>query len=126
MKEKRSEFRRRETLALAVTLSHSRDLAGMIELSHLSLVDRRAELGYWIVPGHRGKGYATEAARAMCDAGFHTLRLHRIEAGAFARNHASVRVLEKAGFRYEGRLRERIRFGREWLDQVRLSRVNVT
>lgn len=98
----------------------------MIELRHFSPVDRRAELGYWTAPGHRGKGYATEAATAMCDVAFDTLRLHRVEAGAFARNHASIRVLEKAGFRHEGHLRERIRFGGKWLDQVRMARLTVT
>lgn len=98
-------------------------LVGMIELSHLSAVDRVAELGYWIGPPFRGHGYATEAARAMCEVGFRTLRLHRIEAGALARNHASIHVLEKAGLRHEGVLRERVRIGGRWLDRVWLARL---
>ncbi len=122
VKRKRSQFRKRESLGLAVTLGNGGSLVGMIELSHLSPTDRRAELGYWIAPGRRGQGYATEAAKAMCEVGFGTLRLHRIEARAFARNRASIRVLEKAGLHHEGRFRERVRFGRSWLDEVWLAR----
>ena len=123
VKRKRVQFRRRESLALAITLGHDGSLVGMIELSHLSPADRCAELGYWIAREHRGQGYATEAARGMCQVGFRTLRLHRIEARAFARNRASIRVLEKAGLRYEGRFRERVWFGGKWLDMVWLARL---
>jgi ribosomal-protein-alanine N-acetyltransferase len=123
VRRKRIQFRKRESLGLAITLGSDGSLVGMIELSHLSPTDRSAELGYWIVPGRRSHGYATEAARAMCDEGFRTLRLHRIEAGAFARNRASIRVLEKAGLRHEGVFRERVWFGHRWLDQVWLARL---
>jgi [ribosomal protein S5]-alanine N-acetyltransferase len=123
VKRKRKEFRKRASVALAITVSEDRSFAGLIELSHLSAVDQCAELGYWIAPGQRGRGYATEAAQAMCDLGFRTMRLHRIEARAFARNRASIHVLEKAGFQREGRFRERVRFGRSWLDVVWLARL---
>ena len=126
MKKKRTQFRRRESLALAVTTGSDGPLVGMIELSQLSAIDRRAELGYWIAPGRRGQGYATEAAKAMCDVGFRILRLHRIEARALARNLASIRVLEKAGLRHEGRYRERLWIGRAWTDEVRLARLAPT
>jgi [ribosomal protein S5]-alanine N-acetyltransferase len=123
VKLKQVQFRRRESLALAITLSSDGSLVGMVELSHLSPIDGHAELGYWIAPGRRGQGYATEAARAMCHTGFHILGLHRIEARAFARNRASIRVLEKAGLRHEGHFRERVWFGRKWLDEIWLARL---
>lgn len=123
VRRKRSQFRKRQSLALAITADKDGSLVGMIELMHPSATDRVAELGYWVAPGHRHQGYATEAARAMCDVGFRVLRLHRIEAGALARNHASIRVLEKAGLRHEGHYRERVRIGRSWFDQVWLGRV---
>jgi RimJ/RimL family protein N-acetyltransferase len=121
--KKRAGFRAREALALAITRASDPPLIGMIELSHLSPIDRRAELGYWIAPGQRGQGYGTEAARAMCEVGFRVVRLHRIEARAFARNRASIHVLEKAGLRHEGRFRESVWFGRRWLDVVWLARL---
>lgn len=123
VKKKRIQFRKRESLALAVTIPKDGSLVGMVELMHFSPSNRVAELGYWVAPGHRSQGYATETARAMCEVGFHALRLHRIEAGALARNRASIRVLEKAGLRYEGCFRERVRVGRSWLDQVWFGRL---
>ncbi len=95
----------------------------MIGIGQFSVMDGVAGLGYWIAPEFRGRGYATEAARAMCDVGFRVLRLHRIEASALARNRASLRVLHKAGLRREGVLRQRDRIGPEWVDRVWLARL---
>jgi RimJ/RimL family protein N-acetyltransferase len=55
------------------------------------------ELGYWIARAHWGKGFATEAGRALIDIA-QTLRLPRLEASHFTDNPASGRVLEKLGF----------------------------
>jgi RimJ/RimL family protein N-acetyltransferase len=122
IRKSRADFWTRHSIPLAITLDGD-TLVGMVALSHLSVGNRVAELGYWIAPGHRRKGYATEAARALCEVGFRTLRLHRIEARAFTRNHASIRVLEKAGLRREGVFHERVRFGGAWLDQIWLARL---
>lgn len=55
------------------------------------------ELGYWIARPHWGKGFATEASRALIDIA-RTLKLPRLEASHFVDNPASGRVLEKLGF----------------------------
>jgi RimJ/RimL family protein N-acetyltransferase len=55
------------------------------------------ELGYWIARPHWGKGFATEAGRALIDIA-RALRLPRLEASHFLDNPASGRVLEKLGF----------------------------
>jgi ribosomal-protein-alanine N-acetyltransferase len=60
------------------------------------------EIGYWIAPAMWGRGYATEAARALLMLGFGELKLHRIQARHFTRNPASGRVMQKAGMRLEG------------------------
>ena len=73
------------------------------------IIDRaneRAEMGYWIGKPHWGKGYATEAVRALVAFGFEELGLHRIFAHHMTRNPASGRVLEKAGLKFEGELRQ--------------------
>jgi RimJ/RimL family protein N-acetyltransferase len=67
---------------------------------------RRAELGYWIGVPYWGRGYCTEAARAVVRWAFRELDLHRITAPHFRSNPASGRVLEKIGMRREGHLRE--------------------
>jgi len=72
-------------------------------------VDRRpAEIGYWLGRAHWGRGVATDAVRAVTAYAFETFDLVRIEARVYAWNHASRRVLEKAGFTREARLRRAI------------------
>jgi len=55
------------------------------------------EMGYWIARQHWGKGFATEASRALIDIA-KALKLPRLEASHFVDNPASGRVLEKLGF----------------------------
>ena len=70
------------------------------------------ELGYWLAPRHWGRGYATEAGRAVLAAARDSLRLRRIEAGHFLDNPASGRVLDKLGFRPTGAIVPRFSAGR--------------
>ena len=69
---------------------------------------RTAEIGYWLGRAHWGRGIVTEALRAVTEHAFATHNLVRIEARVFAWNTGSVRVLEKAGYALEGRLRRAV------------------
>jgi [ribosomal protein S5]-alanine N-acetyltransferase len=66
---------------------------------------RSAEIGYWLGEKHWGRGIATEAVRAMTAYAFETLEICRVFGGVFDPNPGSARVLEKAGYTLEGRLR---------------------
>jgi ribosomal-protein-alanine N-acetyltransferase len=61
--------------------------------------DGHAELGYWIGKPYWGQGLATAAGRLILGFGFQELGLQRVTAGCLQWNPASVRVLEKLGFR---------------------------
>ncbi|MEW2139040.1 GNAT family N-acetyltransferase [Streptomyces sp. NPDC005409] len=63
------------------------------------------EVGYWAVKEHRGKGYMTEAVRAVARWAFTELGVVRLEWRAEVGNAASRAVAERAGFRIEGLLR---------------------
>ena len=63
---------------------------------------QNATLGYFVDQEHNGKGIATAAVRGAVSYGFQTAGLHRVQAGVMPRNVGSIRVLEKAGFRFEG------------------------
>jgi RimJ/RimL family protein N-acetyltransferase len=65
-----------------------------------------SEISYCLHPSAWGQGYATEALQAMTEFALEGLQLHRIEAGCSAENIASWRVLEKAGYVQEGRIRQ--------------------
>jgi len=69
---------------------------------------RSAEVGYWVGERFWGRGIVSEALQAVSDYAFRTFDLVRLYAGVFGWNRASARVLEKAGFRFEARLRNAI------------------
>jgi RimJ/RimL family protein N-acetyltransferase len=98
-------FQSGRSVACAVTLRETGELAGAIGLSIAAGHDR-AELGYWIGRPFWGRGFATEAGLAMVRYGFEELPLNRIDAYHFARNPASGRVLQKIGMTYEGTARQ--------------------
>jgi len=64
-----------------------------------------AELGYWLGKPFWGRGITTAAVRTVTAHALHTHRLTRIYATPYEHNRASCRVLEKAGFALEARLR---------------------
>ena len=66
---------------------------------------RRAEIGWHSAPWAQGRGFATEAGRALLVVAFDTLGLRRVWAVANAENAASIRVMQKLGIRPEGVLR---------------------
>ena len=70
-----------------------------------------AELGYAIRPAFWGKGCATEAVRLVTALAFEKFAAHRVQATCWVENPGSARVLEKSGFRREGRLRGFMRIG---------------
>lgn len=91
-----------QTLAIDV----DGEFAGSIGVECHSDVHRYSgELGYWIGRKHWGKGVMTLAVGAFLKYAFSHLNIIRVEAGCFARNAGSARVLAKTGFTLEGRLR---------------------
>ena len=81
------------------------------------------EIGYWLTPEAWGRGYATEAGRAMLGIARHALGLKRLTSGYFVDNPASGNVLSKLGFRKTGRIVPQFSLarGRE-VDCVKLER----
>ena len=79
------------------------------------------EVGYFLLPEHWGKGYATEIAEALCGYAFGTLGLHRVWARCSANNPASEKGMEKIGMKKEGYFRQcRLKNGR-WDDEPRYA-----
>lgn len=83
--------------------------------------NRQASIGYSITPTHQGRGYATEAVTAVIDALFGEAGIHRITASIDPQNVASRRVLDKLGFRFEGRSPLSVFVRGEWLDDDRFA-----
>lgn len=83
--------------------------AGGIGFSIGTDVERRsAEIGYWLSEEYWGRGIVTEALKAVTAYAFDTYNLMRVYTTPYEWNAASARVLEKAGYVFEGRLRKSI------------------
>jgi RimJ/RimL family protein N-acetyltransferase len=74
------------------------------------------EIGYFLVPNERGKGYCAEAVNIIVDYLFLSKNIERIQAQTDVRNLGSQKVLEKAGFKREGTLRKSFFMRGEWRD----------
>jgi [ribosomal protein S5]-alanine N-acetyltransferase len=108
----------RDTWDLVVTLHGSDEMIGRCGLGLTGDEPGEAVLWYQFDRAVWGRGYATEAAHAVVDAGFTALGLHRIWADCDPRHVGSIRVLEKVGFRPEGHLVENAWIKGEWVDSL--------
>jgi len=98
------------------------EAVGGIGFSVLTDVERvSAEIGYWLGEPFWGRGIVTEALVAVTRYAIDTCRLTRVYALPFAHNKASCRVLEKAGYTIEGRLRRSAIKDGHIVDQLQYS-----
>lgn len=102
----------------AVTLKSTGQLIGSCGVRRDSVEAFEGDMGYELDPQHWGKGYATEAARAVLHFGFSHMDVHRISATCVADNTGSAHVLEKLGMQQEGRLRENQYYKGRWWDTL--------
>lgn len=111
----------REDLGYAFLLfaDGSNTLLGGVTLSNVRRgVTQSATLGYWLGRSQLRRGYMTEAVAAVIPFAFDHLRLHRIEAAAMPANVASLRVLERNGFKREGLARRYLKIDGTWQDHI--------
>ncbi|MCI8553692.1 MAG: GNAT family N-acetyltransferase [Clostridiales bacterium] len=92
------------TFAFAV-VADGRAVGSIGVFRQQNIHSRSAEMGYYLAESHWGRGIMTEAVRQTCEYIFGHSDILRIYAEPFAQNTGSCRVLEKAGFQYEGTLR---------------------
>ena len=93
-----------DTFAFAITVN-GKVIGSIGAFRQTNIHNKIAELGYYIAEEYWGKGIMTEAVKQLCDYVFSHTDIIRIYAEPFAYNIGSCRVLEKAGFQYEGTLR---------------------
>ncbi|MBY8852042.1 GNAT family N-acetyltransferase [Saccharothrix sp. MB29] len=96
-----------ETDASWAVVDHATDVPlGQVGLRTVSLHEGDAQLSYWVLPAHRGRGLAVRAVRGVERWVFGEVGLHRLSLHHSAANEASCRVAAKLGFALEGTLRE--------------------
>lgn len=98
-------------VAFAIVGTSSGEVAGMCGVDDWSTADV-AQIGYWLAPGARGRGYATRAV-VLLTRWLFELGAARVFLTIVAGNEPSVEVARRARFAYEGTMRSHA----TWQDQ---------
>ena len=102
---------RGEALNFALADPHDQDaVLGCVSLDEVRLDQGCAAIGYWLAPGARGRGAATQAVRLLARWAFAELGLARLELTCGPDNEASQHVARRCGFSREGLLRSHVPF----------------
>ena len=97
-------------------------IIGTVSFSGIARTDDKScRVGYKLDQGHTGKGYATEALRALLPEIQKDLHIHRVEADILLENQPSLRLIERLGFTYEGVARSSHEIQGVWRDHLRYS-----
>ena len=116
----RREWKRGEAYVLLMTTRDAGEpIIGRVALGGVMRgVFQNAYLGYWVDKDHQGRGFMTEAVAAASEFALRTAGLHRVQAAVMPINGASMRVLEKVGFRREGLAERYLCIAGKWEDHV--------
>lgn len=111
-----------ETFAFAIT-TDNKAIGSIGAFRQKNIHKHTAEIGYYIAEEYWGKGLMTEAVKQICSYIFDKSNIVRLYAEPFSYNKASCRVLEKAGFLYEGTLRSNAIKNGKTIDMLMYSRL---
>jgi aminoglycoside 6'-N-acetyltransferase len=102
---------------LALELKSSGALTGDCAFQVLREDQRQAEIGITLARPYQGQGYALEGVTRLLEYLFDELKLHRVRANVDPQNQASIRLLNRLGFRHEGRFIESWFLKGAWCDE---------
>ncbi len=93
-------------------------MLGALSFRFHSKQDETVEIGYRLGIPHQGKGYVTEAAKALLAVLFNSFKVHKVIAYCVEQNQASWNVMQKLGMKREGCLREHSQLNGAWFDEL--------
>jgi RimJ/RimL family protein N-acetyltransferase len=103
---------------IAIALQNTPGIIGDLGIHILESEPRIAEIGITLAPSFQSKGFATEALKAVLSFLFIDMHKHRVIASVDPRNTASMKLMERAGFRQEGLHRKSFWLKNEWVDDA--------
>jgi RimJ/RimL family protein N-acetyltransferase len=102
----------------AIVDKETDELIGLINIFDISRVSKKGEIGYWLGKKYWGKGIMTEAVQLVLKYCFRELRFQKVTARVWHPNIPSAKLLQKCGFKLEGRLRRHTYRNRRWYDDL--------
>ena len=119
IKKTATEYNQPETWFQLVIIEKKTDnIIGDIGIHFLNIDDKQVEIGYTLDRDFHGMGYATEALISVIDSLFNDLKKHRITASIDPKNTASIKLVERLGFRKEAHFVESYYSKGKWVDDV--------
>jgi ribosomal-protein-alanine N-acetyltransferase len=114
----------RDGSGVPLVMEHNGQIAGQLNVWGIARGSlSSATIGYWVSRRFAGKAITPTAVALATDLCFTELRLHRMEICIRPENQASLRVVEKLGFRYEGMRRRFIHINGDWRDHYSFALV---
>jgi len=98
------------------------EVVGSISLDEI-IEKHKAKIGYWLSEKHWRKGIMSKAVKLVTGFGFKKMKLKRIYADIYYWNKASIRVLEKAGYKREGILKKNIKKDNKIFDSYLFAKI---
>lgn len=126
LREERIQYERGHLFKLWIYgLDNTERIIGSIALSNIIRgAFQSCHLGYKLDKDLQGRGYISEALTMMIAIAFRDLELHRIEANIMPHNKASLRVVEKQGFQFEGLAKKYLKINGKWEDHIHMVLLN--
>jgi [ribosomal protein S5]-alanine N-acetyltransferase len=110
-------------LYASIVLKSTRAIVGTAMIFNFDHEANQAEIGYVFHKNHWGKGYGTEAVALMNDFAFTSLNLHKLHASVVDANIGSARILEKNGYKLEGRLKDHYFIEDKYYDSLLFGKI---
>jgi ribosomal-protein-alanine N-acetyltransferase len=117
-------WRTRRAYRFGIEDRETRRIIGIVGLEAINYRHKNVEIGYWLGRPYWGKGLMTEAICLALRVPFKELRMKRVFACVFPDNTSSIRLLERIGFTFEGRLRNLMLQRNRWQDAFVYSMLN--
>ena len=115
----------RDGIGVPLVMEYQDEIAGQLNIWGISRGSlASATIGYWVSQRFAGRGITPTSVALATDLCFQELRLHRMEICIRPENAASLRVVEKLGFRYEGLRRRYIHIDGDWRDHYSFALVH--
>ncbi len=115
------KLKKQAATRFVILLTETNQIIGTCGFEKFYPEHQSAKISYELGKSYWGKGFASEALRTIISDGFQNKNLHRVEARIEPENDRSIHALHKLGFMQEGRLRDVVRKGDRFVDQLIFS-----
>lgn len=121
VKKNLKEDKKKKPTIINFVIDINGEVAGSIGFA--TIEGYMAEIGYWLARKYWNKGIMTKAVKLVTKFGFEKLKFKRIYGYAFPFNKPSMKVLKKAGYKFEGILRKNTKKGNRFIDDYLFAKV---